>query len=230
MKLKILSWNIWCDGDFEKIKKFLHASRADIIGLQEVMPEDKERDVVAFLSKLGYYTAVAPMGATFPDGRMITSAIFSTYPIRTARMHMLSEQSPRQAVEAHIIVGNTTLTVFSFHLKHTHQQESTVQNLQMENLIKVLPKERFIAMGDCNATPDMTPIKRMREVSVDTDPNSHPTLDVSLFDCSDCDPALLPQTRLDYIFTSKDLKTRLPKVERSEGSDHLAISVVVELT
>ena len=84
-------------------------------------------------------------------------------------------------------------------------------------------------MGDFNATPEMTPIKLMREMLVDTDPVSSPTLDVPLFDCKVCEQAALPSTRLDYIFASKDLKTHSFKVEGPHGSDHLPISVVLEI-
>ena len=228
MQLKILSWNIWCDGDFEKVSSFLGACRADVIGLQEVVPGDRNRDIVSFLSTLGYEHSVAPIGAVFKDGRMITTAIFSRYPILTAKMHMLSEESRRQAAEARIKVGNITLRVFSFHLLHTHQKESSVQNLQIENLIKVLPKGKAIVMGDFNATPEVTPIKRMREVLIDTDSASTPTLNSHIFDCQECDRKLLDKTRLDYIFVSKDLKIHSFKVEKAQGSDHLPISVVVE--
>ena len=229
MRIKILSWNIWCDCDFAKVAEFLAASKADIIGLQEIVPGDRNRDIVSFLSKLGYEYAVAPIGATFSDGRMITSGIFSKYPIYKSETHLLSEESPRQAIEVEIKVDKVMLTVFSFHLKHTHQQESPLQNLQAENLIKVLPEEKVIVMGDFNATPNMKPIKCMREVLVDTNPASGPTLDAALFDCKECDPKAIADTRLDYIFASKDLTTHSPKVENSHGSDHLPISVVLEL-
>ncbi len=229
MQIKILSWNIWCDNDFGQVKNFLLESKADIIGLQEILPGDKNRDIVSFLSSLGYEHAVAPIGATFPDGRMITSGIFSKYPIRERKAHLLSDESPRQAIEASVDVGDFRLTIFSFHLKHTHQQDSDLQNLQMENLMRVLPKKKVVVMGDFNSTPDMTPIKRMREIYIDTDSASTPTLNVPLFDCKVCDLKELPNTRLDYIFTSKDLTTHSFKVEPPHGSDHLPISVVVEL-
>ena len=187
MQLKILSWNIWCDGDFNKVSGFLNTCGADIIGLQEIVPGDKGRDVVSFLSLLGYEHVVAPIGATFDDGRMITSAIFSKYPIQTSNMHMLSEESRLQAVDVNIKVGDIVLRVFSLHLIHTHQKESTVQNLQIENLIKVLPKDRVIVIGDFNATPDMTPIKRMRELLVDTNHALLPTLNAPIFDCPKCE-------------------------------------------
>ena len=229
MQIKILSWNIWCDGDFKQISDFLRASKADIIGLQEVVPGDKSRDVVSFLKILGYEHAVAPIGSVFSDGRMITSAIFSKYPIRASKMHMLSEESPRQAVEVSIKIKSATLKVFSLHTKHTHQKESDIQNLQVENLIKVLPKEKVVVVGDFNATPNMKPIKRLREILVDTDLKSLPTVNADLFDCDVCDSKQTASTRLDYIFASEDLKIHSPKVESGIGSDHFPISVMIEI-
>jgi endonuclease/exonuclease/phosphatase family metal-dependent hydrolase len=208
----------------------LRTSNADVICLQEIVPGDTSRDVVAFLSGLAYQHAVAPIGATYKDGRMITSGVFSRYPILGSVMHMLPEESGPQAVEAKVKVGEDILTVFTFHFKHTHQREDVVQNVQTETLIKVLPKERAIVSGDFNAIPAMTSIKKMREILLDTDPADTPTLSPTLFDCPKCDMSLIPQTRLDYIFASPDLKTHSFKVERSaEGSDHFPVSVVVEL-
>ena len=228
MTLKVLSWNIWCDCDFSRVAGFLSACDADIIGLQEIVPGDKERDIVGFLSRLGYEYAVAPKGMTFSDGRMITSGVFSRYSIRTSTMLTLSEVSSRQAVKAEIDILGKIFTIYSFHLKHTHQKEDPVQNGMADVLIVSLPKERVILMGDFNATPDMTPIKRMREALVDTSPDAPPTLDAALFDCPDCDHTRISQTCLDYIFVSKDLKTHSPKVEGGKGSDHFPVSVALE--
>ena len=228
MQIKVLSWNIWCDGDFPKISEFLRSSDADIIGLQEVIRDDKERDIVNLLSNLGYEHAVAQSGVELPDGRVITNAVFSKYPIQKSKMHMLSEKSSRQAVETEIKVGDVTLNAFSLHTKHTHQKESDIQNLQVENFIKVLPKEKVVVMGDFNATPDMTSVKRMREILIDTDPSSSPTWSVYSEGCNTCKPQAI-DTRLDYIFTSKDLKTHSFKVGDSKASDHLPISVIVEV-
>lgn len=232
MEIKILSWNIWADCNFAEVTEFLRTSNADIIGLQEVMVDDKKRDVVDFLGKLGYEHVVEPWGKiAYYGGRTMANGIFSRYPIIASKAHALSgskKEEKRVAVEASIRVGNVMLTMLSLHIKHTHQKEMEIQKLQVENLIKVLPKEKVIVMGDFNATPDMTPIKRMREVLVDTNPDSTPTINPSFFDCKECDPKTIADTRLDYIFTSTDLKTHSPKVESPHGSDHLPISVTVE--
>lgn len=61
MQLKILSWNIWNDGDFAQISAFLKKFDADIIGLQEVMLDDPTRDVIGYLKKLDYEYVCAPV-------------------------------------------------------------------------------------------------------------------------------------------------------------------------
>lgn len=226
MQIKVLSWNIWLDGDFEKVTAFLHSANADIIGLQEVVPGDKSRDIVSFLSALGYESAITPIGAAFPDGRMITVGVFSRHPIQEVKLHRLSEESDRQFVEARIKVGSTVLYVFSVHLVHTHQKDSALQTAQAEHIVRVLPQQQAIVMGDFNATPSMTPIQQMRKELVDTDPESQPTWSLHPEGCVVCKPEAL-DTRLDYIFASKDLKTHSFKVENAQGSDHLPISVAV---
>lgn len=228
MKFKVLSWNIWIKGYFAQVAKFLEASEADIIGLQEVLPDDSDRDAVGFLSKLGYQHAFAPVRHTwkeevYNDG----PAIFSKYKILGKKTYLLSKKDPRAAVRADIQVGDKVLHVFSTHLVHTHQKPSKVQDEQGLNLIDKLPAERTILMGDFNATPQSSVIRNVQKVLVDSDPFSQPTWSMYPEGCLVCNPQGL-HTRLDYIFTTKDMKTSSFKVEKSKGSDHLPISVFVE--
>ena len=83
-------------------------------------------------------------------------------------------------------------------------------------------------MGDFNATPESETIRKMSEVLVDTDPTSAPTWSVYPAGCLVCNPQAI-DTRLDYIFTTPDIKTSSFKVEQSKGSDHLPISVIAEI-
>ena len=217
------------DCDFAKVTEFLRSSNADVVGVQECMPDDAGRNVVDFLTSLGYHVAVSNSWEIRQDGRSMGVALFSTFPIHKSKTHHLSEEFRRMAVEADIEVEGALLKVFSVHTLHTHQKESNTQNAQVENFIKVLPKEKVVVMGDFNATPEMTPIKRMREVLVDTDQGSEPTWSLDPKGCVGCLFSGLT-IRLDYIFASKDLKTSSFKVEKdAQGSDHLPVSVIVEL-
>lgn len=83
-------------------------------------------------------------------------------------------------------------------------------------------------MGDFNATPDSMTVQKMSKAMLNTDPVLTPTLNAELFDCSGCDPQTIFGTQLDYIFTSRDIKTDSFTVYDVKGSDHLPISVVIE--
>lgn len=228
MQLKILSWNIWYHGNFAPIAEFLKASDADIIGVQELVLDDPIRDTVGYLKKFGYDAVCAPV-KKLEDGRTMCNAIFSKQKILASEIYTLSEMQSRNAVRADIQVGETTLHIFSTHLLHTDQKASTIQDTQVDNLIKVVPSDHTIVMGDFNATPDSSVIQKMRGVMVDTDLTEKPTLNADLFDCPECDLKTIAGTRLDYIFTSKDMNTDSFNVEHAKGSDHLPISVIIEV-
>lgn len=229
MKIKIVSWNIWIDGHFDDIASFLRGANADIIGLQEVKDDDATRDVIGYLEMLGYASVFAPVKKVWKDKVFNDGpAIFSKFPIVASEIYLLSQEHSRAAIRADIAIGSVTVSVFSTHLVHTHQQPSDIQNIQAEKLLYIAPRERTIIMGDFNATPSSAPIQKMKEVFSDTDAASTPTWSVYPAGCTVCNPQSL-DTRLDYIFASNDLHTNSFKVESSKGSDHLPISVMVEL-
>ncbi|MBI4085090.1 MAG: endonuclease/exonuclease/phosphatase family protein [Candidatus Liptonbacteria bacterium] len=229
MQLKVLSWNIWIEGHFDQIADFLKNSDADIVGLQEARADDPEREIIKYLDELGYKHSFAPIakewgGKVWKDG----PAIFSKYDIVETKTFILSEVNGRAAVQTDIRAGDKILHVFSTHLLHTHQQQDETQLIQIENLIKVLPSNNTIVMGDFNATPDSATIQKIRGIMIDTDPASSPTWSVYPEGCGKCNPQAV-DTRLDYIFVSRDIKTSSFKVENSRGSDHLPISTIIEI-
>src|SRR3989344_1619862 len=235
MQLKILSWNIWLDGDLDAAVEFIKTANADIIGLQEVIPE-REPNIIRAIEKLGYESTFSSVIELREDGKKMGNAIFSRHRITNTETHVLydtdkrlsSELERRVAIQVDIRVNDTALYIFSTHLAHTHQKQSDIQDQQVENLIKLLPHERTIVTGDFNATPDSGVIKRMRQVMNDSDPGSGPTWSVYPEGCRTCNPQAI-DTRLDYIFASRDLKTHSPAVGNSKASDHLPVSVVAEI-
>ena len=227
MKIKILSWNIWYHGYFDQITKFLKESDADIIGLQEVVVGDKDRDIIGYLSALGYNHVFAPV-MKIEDGRTMSNAIFSKFKITGSETIDLSEKDYRNALRADIEVGGKTLHVFSTHLLHTHQKPSEIQDLQAKNLLKSLPSENTIVMGDFNTTPESEAIRIIEEVLVKADSKLDPT---AFFYEAGCNEGICKLTKghLDYIFLSKNLKSHSFEIGDSKGSDHLPISTVIEV-
>lgn len=228
MELKIISWNIWDEGHFDEIAQFLKSSEADIVGLQEVLPFSKSIPIIEFLTSLGYEHVYAPARLSGGEKEEMGNAVFSKYPIVNSAVHVLSEENKRIAVQADITVEGKIVHVFSVHLLHTHQKASSIQELQVENLLKVLPQEKVIVMGDFNATPDSVAVQKVRSVLTDTDTTSAPTWSVYPEGCPVCNPLEI-DIRMDYIFVSSEIKTISSAVEASKGSDHLPISAIVEV-
>ena len=228
--MKILSWNIWVDCHFDQLKEFLQTTDADVISLQEVKDDDSERDVIGYLTKLGYNHFFARTEQVW-DGKVYRHgpAIFSKFPIVHSEKIQLEEgDDERAAAYVQIDVNGTILHIFSTHLIHTHQKPSSQQEAQTEKLIKNLPAENVIVMGDFNATPESKSIQKMTKLLVDTDTEATPTWSVHPEGCHKCNPQAV-DTRLDYIFVSKDLKAHSFKVGDSKASDHLPILVNVEI-
>ncbi len=230
MKLKILSWNIWCSGIYSEIEKFLKDNNPDIILLQEVMDKDPKLPVVNLLKDMGYEYVYIPVIEVdwLEGGYKMGNAIFSKYPIVSSKEHWLSVQKPRLALQADIKIEDKIFHFFSIHLLHTHQQESEIQNEQINDLLKVLPKERVIIGGDFNSVPESYVIKKMEENFNNSDKSNNPTWCLYEDGCPRCKKTVL-DIRLDYIFLSNDIKSFEPKVEESKASDHLPISVIIEI-
>ncbi len=240
MKLKILSWNIWCGTYLDEVIEFLKNADADIIALQEVV-EDENGNIGEIIAKeLGYeyvYEANLNMPLKYlsreetADKKSIKfgNAILSKYKIVNSKIHQLTEESKKSAVEANIKIGENILNVFSIHLRHSHQKPLELQNLQTENLLKLLPKTNTIVLGDFNALPESFPVQKMKQELKDTEINSDtPTWSVYKNGCTVC---LIEEVKhkLDYIFTSKDMKVSSFEVYKTRASDHLPISVIIEI-
>lgn len=235
-KLKILSWNIWFYGDLVKVNEFLEKSNADILGLQEVMMADKKIQLSKRLTgELGYKYIYSP-AFQYPINGVNTdigNAIFSRYPIVSNRIHNLSDKDNRIAVQADVKVGNKILHIFSTHLYHVHldkedRQRTELQKLQAENLIKVIPEEDSILMGDFNCLPQSEAIKVINNKLKNTDTDLLPTWSVYPEGCKVCSPNGI-KYKFDNIFISNNLKSSNYKVEDSKASDHLPISVKIEI-
>src|SRR3989344_2973234 len=237
MRLKVLSWNIWMNGDLEGVLKFGEESRADVIGCQEVVPA-REPNVIAGMEALGYKAAFSAALDIQHDGRIMGNAIFSKYPIKSEQTHVLSEFDSagfesaeferRIAVQVDIDCSDSLISVFTTHLAHSHQKPSPKQEAQAEKLVRLVPRERAIVMGDFNAIPESNTIRIMKRVFIDTDLAGTPTWSMYPEGCDVCNPQSV-DIRLDYMFTTPDLKVLSSRVENSNASDHLPISAEIEV-
>jgi len=240
MKLKILSWNIWGGQHLPEILELIEREKPDVIGLQEVIEDlDGTNNTARTIAeRLGYEWFFYPTyevdtGRLYhllePRTVRMGNAILSKPKIAETDVRQLSEEKGRFAVEAVINAGGKDIRFFSTHLKHTHQKPEELQNAQAQSLVKLMPKENAILMGDFNATPESDCLAIINGGTMkNTDAKLKPTWSVYPEGCPICKPQKL-DTRLDYLFASKDLKTDSFTIYDSKGSDHLPISVIFKI-
>lgn len=226
MDIKLLSWNIWGGIFLPNITEFLRSADADIIALQEVEESDELVNTAHFLSQALHYEYVytRSMEYTFRGKTSFRgNAILSRFHIAGSRSHKLSSDHARTAVFADIAVHDTMIHTASVHIIHSEEQPSVVQEEQVKTLLDVAPKKNAIVMGDFNSLPESRTVALMQDGFRNSDPQSLPTW------CLYPDGPEEPKservtTKLDYIFTSKDIQSHGFSVGSSDGSDHLPIS------
>ncbi len=156
-------------------------------------------------------------------------AILSKHKIVSSKVIKLTEEDNKLIITADIEVGDKILHIFSVHLNHTHQTQSELQDLQAKNLIELAKGENTMVMGDFNSLPETSVIQIMRNSFADSE-ISPPTPTWSVYK-NGCTVCLIDEVKhkLDYVFTSKDMKADQFTVYDSKASDHLPISVVIEI-
>lgn len=230
MMVKFLSWNIWMGKYLPKILDLLEKEKPDVIALQEVVRRTGETQNTAEIiaERLGYQWIFAPVPIPFHDKGIAEwgEGILSKYDIEASEVLDLSEDPKHIGLQADIRVGNELLHVISTHLTHTHQQPSEHQESEARSLVRLSPKEHTIIAGDFNALPESNAITVMHQKFQKADPDNNPTWCVYKKGCTTC----LYNTvkyRLDYIFTTSDIRVSDYRVRSSRGSDHLPIASTV---
>ncbi len=243
MKLKAISWNIWGGKYINEIISFLREADADIIALQEVIKDDAEGNTALTITRaLGYEEPVYDLGMKASSKWMgpasekeetidFGNAILSKYKIIKSNVHQLTR---RTAIQADIQIVNSILHIFSIHLRHCHVQNATpeselLQKEQINALLKILPPEKTLVMGDFNGVPESYAVKQISSALEDAEKNiATPTWSIYPEGCETCSPSGV-QYKFDYIFASKDLKPRAFEVKSSKASDHLPVSAIIEI-
>jgi endonuclease/exonuclease/phosphatase family metal-dependent hydrolase len=240
MKIKVLSWNIWCGTYLDEVIEFLREADADIIALQEACIDDRGNIAEIIAKELGYqFTHAVEMHLPVkflpnyksedPRGILFGNAILTKHQIVESNTIELTHEDKRLVAQANIKINDKVVNVYSVHLKHTHQAQSDLQDKQALNLVELASGGDTIVMGDFNSLPDSDVIQSISRVLRNTEGGvSTPTWSVYRKGCSVC---LVDEVKykLDYIFTSKELKSDSFKVHHSRGSDHLPITAIIEI-
>lgn len=233
-QLKVLSWNIWGGKNITEIIETLKKADADIVGLQEVLENEdgSNNNAQTIAEALGYdwvyetTTLLTPSMSHLLKEHGIEknmawgNAILSKCKIINNKSYILSETHKRIAIEATVKVDDKFLHAISTHLMYAHFQPSEIQTIQVKNLLKIIPEERSIVIGDFNATPETDVIKSMEKVMPDSGNDvGHTYTSTSSGE----------KYKLDYIFKTKDIKIVSSGTIESKASDHLPIYSIIEM-
>jgi endonuclease/exonuclease/phosphatase family metal-dependent hydrolase len=235
MKLKVLSWNIWQGKYLDKVKEILKEQDCDILALQEIVESpDRENIAKSIANDLGYEYVYH---RAFTDDRHgksydLGNAILSKFPIKSSEHITLSREDdykgdsltePRRACKAQLKIKGKSLTILSVHLGYSRGEELTeVRKKQLESLTTVLKPTNFILMGDFNSVPESPITKKLNSMLVNTDKSSK-------FTKTDYSTPGNPQFRIDYIYTSPDIKALSSEIIQTDASDHKPLIATLEV-
>lgn len=246
MKLSVLQWNTWYNEDIHNVSKLLAELNPDVICLQELTigyPDQTVVDTPAHIAQaLGYHAYHAEVPIESTDGSKITLAngIFSRFPIVDKRFVWINE--PKQGggyndeyrvyVEVGIDIGEKVLHVGTTHMSYTHRFEATPEKTAETNrLLAELEKQsaNFVFTGDLNMPPETAGIKSILNMLSNAGPDfGQKTWTTKPFAYNGFEANTL-DWRLDYVFTTPDVRALSSQIINSEYSDHLPVWVDIEV-
>ncbi len=231
MQIRLMSYNTQhClnyrtrEIDFDLIEKTIRDYGADVIGLQEIRGKGEDREYEAqakiLAERLGfhYYFAEA---LRFDGVNPYGNALLSRFPILSAETIGIPDPAVRAyhdyyetrcLLKATLdVAGGLTVLVSHFGLNPDERENA------VETVLRHLPSKRCVLLGDLNMKPDDPLILRLSQHLCDT----AELLEKPLFSC----PSPAPARKIDYIFTSRDMRVTfadIPQIVTSDHCPHLA--------
>ena len=233
--IKILQWNIWNNEEIDNIIKELKIIKADIVCIQELSIKD-DNDIKIRKLKEVYPYIYYEKADTFLDGYSQCNAILSKFPLSDKKYIHVQEPTDnkndyskegRVYVEAKVKINEKNLTIGTTHLSYTDRFiETEPKDKEVTNLISCIKKDSYILTGDFNTNRTSKYIKWLEKVLVNNETSN--TWTTKPFSYNGFKETEL-NWKLDYIFTSKDIKVKETKVVDTKYSDHLPILMTFEL-
>lgn len=230
----VMSYNIHIgqnardEDQLKNVAAFIKASKADIIGLQEVdsvCNRSGKIDQMKFLAEqTGMYYAYARHFAF--DGGSYGIGILSTFPITEIKDHRIiltsegkADAATRALLTANIFSGNKKITFATVHLDY---RDSKSRQSQAAELVKLFAghSNPVILTGDFNARPGTNELLALESIFTDVSQLSGPTY-----------PAIKPLNKIDFVMVNKGYLAKIKKqqVFAVEFSDHRPVSSSIKL-
>ncbi len=232
MTVKLMSYNtqhcmnyITRKIDFQIMADTILKCGADIVGLQEMRNESEhpEYDAQAKIlaEKLGFYHYFAE-AIKFSGVNPYGNAIISRYPIKNAQTILIPDPDPKTGdgyyetrclLKAQIDVGDGLCVCVSHFGLNNDEQINAV-----DTVINNIDEKKCVLMGDFNVKPENKVLLPIRERMYDT---------ADLFTEEKLSfPSDKPDRKIDYIFTTPDVKVieaDIPQIVSSDHCPHLAV-------
>lgn len=248
MKIKLLQWNIWLKENIDFVLKEIKRIDPDVLCLQELTRDcefNRNIDTADYLaSRLGfdYFFHEAQSWEKGPT-RLQGNGIFSRWPIGE-KEHYYIQQPPspesvknsteegRVYIQAKIHVENKPLTIGTTHLTFTpFFEDIAARKQQVDMLVDILKKntKRFVFAGDLNSPPNSYAIPKLMSFLE----HVGPPLEEKTWATKPHDKKGFKvdglKYRIDYVFTTKDIKAASSSIVKTEVSDHLPIVAELEI-
>jgi endonuclease/exonuclease/phosphatase family metal-dependent hydrolase len=240
--LTVLQWNVWFKETADNVLSLIKEVDADVLCLQELTSTstiNPDRDIPKEITGLGYQHSYVET-IQRPDIRL-GNGIFSKYPIVNKRQVYVQREDKnvkdysrenRIYVECRVKAGQTEITVGTVHLSYTDRFAiNTDRKRELNKLLMAIKPNtnKFILTGDFNALPDSEVIHEVEKVLVSAGPDySQKSWTTKPFSHNDFNANTL-DWRLDYAFTTKDLKINESEIIKTDFSDHLPILISIEV-
>lgn len=216
--------------DFDVMADAIRTCGADIIGLNEMYGEGTEEffepQVQILAEKLGYYYYFAKAIDVFSAPSPYGNGLLSRFPIKNAVTIPVPDPDPatrkgsryetRCLLKAELELGEgLTVCVCHFGL-NADEQGNAVATVAAN-----VKESRCVLMGDFNVRPENPVLDPIRAVMFDT---------AELFDEPKLSfPSDKPNCKIDYMFTSKDIKVFKADIPAIVASDHRPYTAEMEL-
>ena len=240
-----MTWNIWHGKYLPEVIKYLRQEAPDIIALQEVIEQNREskqynmaKHLAAELKYNFTYFMAFHTDRHKPEYDQ-GNAILCRYPILSSEVLELSSLAeyegsattePRIAVRAVVNVNNKVVNVVNTHLGYSHELVPTeIRDRQLEKLKTFLQRKKTILLADLNSTPESNTVRKISEILISADGNlNKKTWSVYKNNYHNFVVDGL-EYRIDYIFTSEDIKVLHSGLGDTKASDHLPVISVMDI-
>ncbi len=243
MQIKIVQWNIFYKEKLSNILSELKKINPDVVCLQEVRVNSSFNPKVngaAYLAKgLKFYYHFGESHffdkkeiqgnlilSRFPIVRKYSKYIQKFNPQKTNR----SEDEGRLYMEVSLKVDNRELRVGTSHLsfKAGHVLSAQRQK-EMNNFLKELSKQKegYIFGGDLNAVPTSAFVKGILKTFKNVGPRlTGPSADKKKY--TESKKLGNHSVRIDYIFSTEEIKVKKAEILKTKFSDHFPIVAVID--